>query len=576
MDLDPISLEIYWNRLISIADESAAALLRTSFSTIVRESNDFATVLMDVDANSLAENTGGIASFNGILPRTLRHFLDKFPADSWAPGDCVITNDPWLATGHLPDITMVMPIFHRGQLVAFSGSIAHSPDIGGSLWSADCGELFEEGIRIQPVKWLRAFEPNQDVRDLLLGNVRVPDQVLGDIEAQVTANQVCGERLQEFLDDTQMLDLRGLARTLIERAAQSMRAAIREVPDGVYRAAIDADGFDDDETHIECALHVDGDSIHIDYAGTSAQIKRGLNCVMNYTDAYSAYPVKCALDPETPRNEGSYHPIRVTAPEGSILNPRFPAPCNARQLTGHLLAGVIYKALAEAVPDRVIAECGGAPTMRAVFSGEGPGGVRFSQILFASGGMGASHLSDGLPTTAFPTNAGAGSIEAFESVAPLVVWKKELRTDSGGAGRQRGGLGQECVIESRAPGPLQLSLLSDRQKYPASGMQGGQAGAGAAIALGSRATPHPKSRTSINPGERLTMRYAGGGGFGPPEARPREQVEADLLNGYISAAAAAASYGFTHGADGAEAGSEPPTQGGREGQPGDAPEGQSS
>ena len=542
-EFDAISLEILWSRLTSIADESAAALLRTSFSTIVRESNDFATVLMDAEGNSLAENTGGIASFNGILPRTLKHFLDVYPIDTWAPGDCVITNDPWLATGHLPDITMVMPIFHKGQLVAFSGSIAHSPDIGGSLWSADCSELYEEGIRIEPTKWLKAGEPNHDVQRMLLANVRVPEQVDGDLQAQITANKVCGRGLTEFLQDTQLTDLKALSSTLIQRAARSMRKAISDVPDGVYEASIDADGFDEDETHIACAITVSGERMTIDYSGTSKQIRRGLNCVMNYTDAYSVYPVKCALDPDTPRNEGSYQPITVSAPAGSILNPTFPAPCNARQLTGHLLAGVIYKALGTAVPEKVIAECGGAPTMRAVFSGTGPEGRRFSQILFASGGMGASGQGDGLATTAFPTNAGAGSVEALESVAPLVVWKKELAPDSGGAGRYRGGLGQECVVENRSGNSMQLSLLSDRHFNPASGMHGGQAGGTSKIELSSKRVPHPKSRTTLAAGEKLMLRYAGGGGVGDPKQRPIAEVEQDVRAGYVSLDQASQIYG---------------------------------
>lgn len=543
-EFDPISLEILWSRLTSIADEAAAALLRTSFSTIVRESNDFATVLMDAGGNSLAENTGGIASFNGVLPITLRHFLERFPAATWRPGDCVITNDPWLATGHLPDITMVMPIFHADTLVAFSGSIAHSPDIGGSLWSADCQEIYEEGIRIPPVRYMREGSVDEVVRDFILQNVRVPDQVIGDLQAQVTANLVCGRRLNEFLEDAGMPDLRALSEALLARAEHAMGNAIEAVPDGVYRAAIDADGFDEDETHIECAITVRGRHMDIDYAGTSPQIGRGLNCVMNYTHAYSTYPVKCMLDPDTPRNEGSYRPITVRAPEGSILNPLQPAPCNARQLTGHLLAGVIYKAMADAVPDKVIAECGGAPTMRAVFSGADVDGRRFSQILFASGGMGASQVRDGLPTTAFPTNAGAGSIEAFESVAPLIVWKKELREDSGGAGEFRGGLGQECVVQSRSPEPMQLSLLSDRRRHPASGLLGGGPGATSAIAFADGSEPHPKSRTRLAPGDTLTMRYAGGGGCGDPRQRDRETVRRDREDGYISADAARDAYGL--------------------------------
>ncbi|WP_135470132.1 hydantoinase B/oxoprolinase family protein [Crenalkalicoccus roseus] len=531
---DPITLEILWSRLISIADEAAAALLRTAFSTIVRESNDFATVLMDANGDSISENTGGIASFSCILPRTTKHFLAKFPREAWRPGDCVITNDPWLATGHLPDITTVSPIFHRGRLVGFAGSIAHSPDVGGALWSADCREVFEEGIRIPPVRLLREGRRQEAVVEMFLANTRVPGQVLGDLEAQVTANEVCAARVAEFLEDAGLDDLQALGRALHARADRAMRQAIAALPDGTWTARIEADGFDEQVTRIACAVTVRGERMVIDYAGTSPQIDRGINCVMNYTHAYSVYPVKCALDPFTPRNEGSYRAIEVRAEEGSILNPRFPAPCSARQLTGHLLAGAIYKALAPVIPERIIAECGGAPTMRCLFSGLDRHGDRFSQILFASGGMGAAPHRDGLPTTAFPTNAGAGSIEAFESVAPLVVWRKQLRPDSGGPGRYRGGLGQEAEIEVRAPGPLRLSLLSDRRDHPAGGVLGGLSGAPAEIAMSDGTRPHPKSRTTIGPGMRLVMRYPGGGGYGPPEERDPAALAADLRDGYVT------------------------------------------
>ena len=540
---DPITLEIFWSRLISIADESAAALLRTSFSTIVRESNDFGTVLMDANGDSLSENTGGIPSFAGILPITLKHFLAKFPRETWKPGDCVITNDPWLATGHLPDITMVMPVFLNGQLVGFSGSIAHSPDIGGSLWSADCRELFEEGLCIPPLKFLNEGELNKDVEEMIVCNVRLPEQVLGDLNAQVTANQVCGRRLIEFLEDSELDDLSLLSKSLLSRAETAMRNAIEEVPDGIYHSTLDADGFDEDETHIECAITVVGSNIKIDYEGTSKQINRGLNTVMNYTHAYSAYPIKCAIDPLTPRNEGSYRPIQVVAPEGSILNPTRPAPCNARQLTGHMLAGVIYAALAQAVPSKIIADSGSAPSMRAIFSGLNPKGNRFTQILFASGGMGARPTKDGISTIAFPTNAGAGSIEAFESVAPLIVWQKEFRADSGGAGMYRGGLGQVCEIESRALEPLQLSLLSDRWRHPATGVLGGLEGAKSQISFSDGTVPHQKSRTVIEPGIKLKMVYAGGGGYGDPTKRERGRVCEDVKNGYITASAARRLYG---------------------------------
>ncbi|MBV1797713.1 hydantoinase B/oxoprolinase family protein [Siccirubricoccus sp. G192] len=478
-----------------------------------------------------------------ILPRTTKHFLAKFPAGTWRPGDCVITNDPWLATGHLPDITAVTPIFHRDRLVGFAGCIAHSPDVGGALWSADCREVFEEGIRIPPTRLLREGVRNEELVELFLSNVRVPNQVMGDLEAQLTSNQVCASRVAEFLEDAGLADLQGLGRALHARADRAMRLAIGAVPDGTYRSSIEADGFDEAITRIQCAVTVSGERMVIDFAGTSPQIDRGINCVLNYTHAYSVYPVKCALDPFTPRNEGSYRAIEVLAPEGSILNPRFPAPCSARQLTGHLLAGAIYKALADVLPDKVIAECGGAPTMRALFSGLDRNGDRFSQILFASGGMGACPHRDGLPTTAFPTNAGAGSIEAFESVAPLVVWRKQLRPDSGGAGRYRGGLGQEAVIEVRAPEPLRLSLLSDRRDHPASGVLGGASGGAAEISMSDGTRPHPKSRTMIAPGTRLVMRYAGGGGYGPPSQRDAAALAADLRDGYVTEGAAQRHYG---------------------------------
>lgn len=541
---DPITLEVYWSRLISIADEAATGLLRTAFSTIVRESNDFATVLMDRNGDSIAENTGGIASFSCILPKTTKTFLEKYPAETWQPGDCVITNDPFLATGHLPDFTAVSPIFHQGRLIGFAGSIAHSPDVGGALWSADCRELYEEGIRIPPSRLFRAGRRNEELVEILTANVRIPGPVMGDLEAQVVANEVAVRRTAEFLEDTGLADLQGLSEALCARADQAMRRAIAAVPDGVYRASLEADGFDEQLTRIECCVTVSGETMHIDFAGTSPQIDRGINCVMNYTHAYAVYPIKCALDPFTPRNEGSYQAITVAAPEGSILNPRFPAPCSARQLTGHLLAGVIYEALAQVLPDKVIAECGGAPTMRALFSGLTASGDRFSQVLFASGGMGASPHRDGLPTTAFPTNVGAGSIEAYESVAPLLVWRKQLRPDSGGAGRFRGGLGQEAVIEVRTEAPVRLSLLSDRRDHPAKGLLGGLPGGAAVIAIDDGTRPHPKSRTSVEPGRRVTLLYAGGGGFGPPRERDRAAVLADLRDGYITAEAAKRDYGL--------------------------------
>jgi N-methylhydantoinase B len=541
---DPVTLQILWSRLISIADEAAAALLRTSFSTIVRESNDFATVLMDANGDSLAENSIGIPSFVGLLPRTLRHMLADIPKDSLKPGDCLITNDPWMGTGHLLDITMAAPIFHKGKLVGFSGATSHMPDMGGAPWSADCQEIYEEGLRIHPTKFLSEGQENREVARFIRGNVRVSDLVMGDIYAQVNAQRVCAQQVLEFLDDTGLADLTALSATLQERADRAMRKAIAALPDGTWRGVTTADGFEDQKTRIECAVTIEDDRLMVDYEGTSPQIMRGLNSPMNYTYAYTVYPLKCALDPMTPRNEGSYRAVSVTAPEGSILNPLHPAPCNARHLTGLFLSGALYQCLSQIVPEKVIADSS-SPSPRPVYTGRDRRGDRFNQVLFGSGGMGASAQGDGLTCTAFPTNSGSGSIEAFESSAPIIVWKKDLLPDSGGPGRYRGGLGQEIELEVATDETVRLSLLSDRMENPATGLHGGEAGAAALVRLQDGRKPHPKSRSVLQPGDRLTMRLGGGGGYGSPGERDPEAVRRDVEAGYVTPEGAQRDYGLT-------------------------------
>lgn len=540
---DPITLEILWSRLIAIADEAAATLVRTSFSTILRESNDYACSILDGQGYSLADNTQSIPSFVGTLPRTCRSVLERIPATTLEPGDVLITNDPWLATGHLPDITMLTPIFHNSRLVAFAGMIGHMPDIGGTIWSADAQEVFEEGLRIPPCKLMRRGEINPDVYQFLEANVRVPGQVWGDLQALMAAGEATARRIREFLDDQHMTDLSALAQDVQVRAERSMREAIRELQDGVYTYTLEADGFDH-PLRIAVTVTIQGDEIAVDYTGSSAQINRGLNCVLNYTYAYTCYPLKCVLDPFTPKNEGSFRPFTITAPEGSLLNPRFPAPVNARQITGHLIGCALFGALAPALPNKVIADSGSAPTCRAVFSGRMASGQKFSFILFANGGMGARPNRDGLSTTPFPTNATCASVEVMENLAPLIVWKKELLVDSGGPGTWRGGLGQEIVLEVVGLEALAVSLISDRRDHPALGLFGGMPGAPVEIVLNDGQFIHPKARSALKPGDRLTIKYAGGGGYGQPVERSRERVVSDLQNGYITERAALDLYGL--------------------------------
>ncbi|WP_137922442.1 hydantoinase B/oxoprolinase family protein [Hydrogenophaga sp. 2FB] len=546
-EIDPITLEIWWSRLVAIADEAATTLLRTAFSTVVRESNDFATVLMNRHGQSMAECTGGIPAFAGIIPRTTKAFLQQFPAESWREGDCVITNDPWLATGHLPDIAMVTPIFHKGELVGFAGCAAHSPDVGGTHGAGN-HQVFEEGICIPPMHLYQEGKRNESMLKLFLNNVRLPEQVLGDLEAQVTANEVCRKRAIDFLDDTGLSSFDLLSRTVHDRTEAAMRAAIAAIPDGSYVAAIDADGFAHHPTHIRCTVTIAGDSMTVDYAGSSAQVNRGTNCTMNYTQAYSVYPIKCVLDPQTRRNEGSYRAIEVKAPEGSIMNARYPAAVGARHLTGHLLCCAIYQALAQVIPEQVIADSGGTPAMRVRFSGGLQQHARFSQTLFASGGMGASARADGLSTTAFPTNSGAGSIEALEAVTPLLVRRKEFRVDSGGAGRHRGGLGQLCEVRNVTADPIQVAISADRQRHPALGIMGGMPGAPTAVTLANGKALDLKSRIDLAPGDSVTLAFAGGGGYGHATERVLGDIQRDIAYGYISRDAALDHYPQLEGA----------------------------
>ncbi|MBY8829856.1 hydantoinase B/oxoprolinase family protein [Hephaestia mangrovi] len=538
---DAITLEIFWSRLIAVADEAATTLLRTAFSPIVRESNDFATCLLDVHGGTLAECSGGIPAFAGLLGRTARHFLRTFPIDSWSEGDCVITNDPWIGTGHLPDVAMIAPIFHRGRLVAFSGSAAHTPDIGGSL-GAQNKEIYEEGICIPPMHFYRGGVRNDDLLRLFLNNVRFPDLMLGDLEAQATANEVCRRRTVDFLDDTGLDDLGDLAAAIQGMSERAMRDAIRALPDGVYRAAVDADGFDDHPTHIACAVTIAGDGMTVDYAGSSKQNGRATNCTMNYTQAYSIYPIKCVLDPHTRRNEGSYRPVSIVAPEGAVMNAVRPSAVAARHLTGHLLSCAIYQALAQVVPDRILADSGGAPALRARIGGVNSEGERFSAILFASAGMGASSRFDGLSTTAFPTNSGAGSLEALEAVGPILFTRKEYRQDSGGAGEFRGGLGQVVEIENLTTQPMQVMIIGDRERHPALGVAGGKPGACAYARIDGVTPVRLKSRTALAPGSRIAINFAGGGGYGDPCKRSALALADDVRNGMVSERAAREDY----------------------------------
>ncbi len=369
---DSISLSILWSRLISIVDEAGTTLQRTSFSTVTRESADFAVVLMDTKGQSVAQSSVSVPSFLGVLPFLMKSLLkDYFPLDAWKEGDVVITNDPWLCAGHKPDIGIVSPIFspptpeggdlQRGELIGFIGCIAHSPDIGGVLWGAGARDFYEEGLYIPPTKLYTEGGANETLFRIIETNVRAATQTVGDIRAQVAANDQGIRSLLRMLAENNLTELDPLAEQIINASEKAMREAIGKAPNGTYHFDYDADGdAKANLVHFKIAVTIEDDAISVDYDGTSAAHPLAINAVLNYVFAYTAYPIKCVFSPEIPNNEGSFRPISVKASEGSLLNAKKPSPLGARHITGNLLHAPVFGALAQAVPDRVQADCGGS------------------------------------------------------------------------------------------------------------------------------------------------------------------------------------------------------------------------
>ncbi|MBI4505167.1 MAG: hydantoinase B/oxoprolinase family protein [Chloroflexi bacterium] len=540
-DFDPITLEILWSRLIAIVDEASATLVRTSFSTIVRESNDFACVLLDAQGNSLAQSSLSIPSFIGTLPVTVRHLLRRYPAETLRPGDILVTNDPWLGTGHLNDINVAVPIFHLGRLIAIAASTAHAPDIGGRMRSPDNHEVFEEGLRIPVCKLYDGGRPNEMVAEFIRHNVRVPDEVLGDLRAQIAANELAGRRLIDLVEEYGVEDLGALARTIQAQSEAATRAAIRELPAGVYPYTLVVDGLGEQLT-IRLTLTIDHAKAQLicDYSGTSPQQPTAFNVVPNYTFAYTAFGVKCVVAPDVPNNEGCFRPLVVTAPEGCILNPRFPAAVGARAAIGHYLPVAVFGALAEAVPERVRA-APGSPMWCVSLSGVRESNRPFAGMFFFNGGMAGAKGQDGLTCVSFPSNLSNTPTEVLEHLFPLHFVRKEIRADSGGAGQGRGGCGQtvECVVEN--PTPVTVAFMASRISEAPEGLFGGAPGKLGSVLLNGEWI-NPKFRRTLQPGDRLALNTPGGGGFGPPAQRDRLALCADVEDGVVSAEATAREY----------------------------------
>ena len=522
--IDPITLEVIWRRLISVVDEQAAALIHSSFTTVVREAGDLSAGVFDRSGNMIAQSVTGTPGHINTMANCVRnHVVPRYPIDSLQPGDTLITNDPWEASGHLFDLTIVSPVFYRGRGVAYFASTCHAVDIGGATMGGDARSLYEEGLAIPLMKLFKAGEANSELFDIIRANVRVPDQVIGDIYAQEVGNKVGAHKLIEMLKEYNLPDIEAVSALILGRTEKAVREAIRALPDGVYTNSITIDGFDA-PLMIACAITVEGDELTVDYDGSSPQVDRGINVVLNYTHAYTTYTLMAVLAPGVPNNEGAFKPIQVRAPLGSILNCRRPAPVSARHLIGHFVSQPLLSALAEIVPDQVIAN-GSAGLWNTMMDGMDENGGEFAYIFFSAGGMGAAHDRDGLSATAFPSGIMGVPVEAIETAAPLLMHRRELRPDSGGPGRFRGGLGQVMEMEIITGAPANHSCMYDRTGHPAAGLLGGEPGAAGAVRLSDGGQPHPKSHYVLQPGQRVILELPGGGGYG----RPSEREPADVL-----------------------------------------------
>lgn len=528
---DPITVEVLWTRLISIIDEAALTLHRTSFSTVVRESHDYTCMMLSPDGQAIAQATRSIPSFIGTLPMSVKAFLKKYPAESLKEGDVIISNDPWIGTGHLPDLTLAAPIFYKGVLVGFAGAIAHMGDIGGRRRAPDNRDIYEEGLQIPILKLYEAKQRNETLYDIIRQNVRTPDEVVGDIHAMVGACERLIDGVLELLSEYALSDLESLTHQIITLTQDAMRRAIAEIPDGDYRTVTRIDSFNTTRPlEIHCRMLVDGDRMTIDYAGSSPQNNSPLNSVLGYTRAYSIYALKCVLLPRVPNNEGSFNPITLTAPLGCFLNPRFPAAVEARATVGHYCTSAIFNTLAKAIPARVPAESG-IPLHGFTMSGF-KDGRPFSTIIFFNGGFGARPDSDGVSTLSFPTNVSTTPIEVLERSFPIHIGKKALIPGSGGMGQFRGGLGQHLAMEITSAETVTLSVLSQRLEFAPQGRQGGGNGSLERIFLNGAMVEAGKP-FHLTRGDVIVLELPGGGGFGPPEKRNLQLIEADEVNGHV-------------------------------------------
>ncbi len=549
IEADPVSLEIMWARLITVVEEMWQTIVRTAFSLIISEAQDFACDLLDADGESLAHSPRAMPVFNLTVPIAVKALLQKFPPETLLPGDVLITNDPWLCAGHLFDIAVVTPVFHGDRLVAFTATIGNVSDIGGTKDSLRAREIYDEGFQIPPMKLYRRGVVNEDLMTLLSENVRKSADVLGDLHSFVAANQLGAERLLAVMADYGMHDLRALAAVIQKCSEDAMREAIRALPDGVYGSEIFNNPLGT-RLRYPVKVTVRSDTVAVDFAGAPPQQPvGGLNCTYTYSAAHTTYALKCILSPRTRSNAGCYRPFTVMAPAGSILNCDKPAAVNLRTRTGWYIAPNIFQALVTAAPDQVQAATG-LPHAVNVYGCDADGRV-YSDHFFMGGGQGASAHDDGKSALLYPTSAANTSIELLETRAPVLVLEKTLVTDSGGAGRLRGGLGTRTSLRKLYDDglPTQFSVYPEGVGIATEGLRGGRAGGGAHGVVRDengavvRNCGTGELVTLMSTDRAVEVQLSGGSGYGSPCDRLRSRLAKDIADGYVSGEAGERVYG---------------------------------
>ncbi|MEM9357683.1 MAG: hydantoinase B/oxoprolinase family protein [Pseudomonadota bacterium] len=539
--IDPVTLTMQWNKLITIVDEAQATLLRTAFSRIVTDAWDFSCALFDTKGRMIAQGRHGLPQFTGCMSFAVPDFLAAFPPETLQPGDSLITTDPWIGASQINDVFFLTPIFRGGKIVAYAMNVSHSPDVGGRLLSADSKEVFEEGFRLPVIKLYQGGEPNEDLFRIIKMNVRVPDIVIGDLEAQLAANVITERRVLEFMDANRLDNLDDLFEEIWSRSDQAMAQAIAAMPDGTYTGEVDTDGFDT-PLKLKCEITVSGERLHVDCTGSSPQDVFGINTTWRWSFAEIAFGCITVARPASPVNGATLKRIDYTVPDGTVINATFPSALGGRALVSMYLPSLIIRTLGQALPDKTNAETGAPPHLSA-YMGTGNSGRRFVDIMFANGGLGARPSMDGVSSLGFPSNISGVPVEVTENEKPLMFLHKELATDSGGAGKYRGGLGHALAVKSTSDDVMTFAMRMDRTEHPTVGIAGGLSGAKSEIAINGERV-HPKKTREIRKDDVFAIQCAGGAGHGQPEDRKADAIEADLLDEYISREAAIRDYGW--------------------------------